>query len=74
MTGFRAFGANLFEKLLARTTEDGSRQLVWAALHGDPIEMKGAYVSGMKVMPPSKFVLSEEGRKLQERLWVSLKY
>lgn len=61
------------EKALARTAEQGSRQLVWAALaesdkHSD---LRGAYVSLASVQEPSDYVISEEGQKAQNLLWVS---
>ena len=63
----------LIERVFAFTTEQGSRQLVYAALgsKNDPDKMKGAFVSMGTVWEVSDFVLSEEGGKVQERIWVS---
>ena len=63
----------LMEILLARTSEQGSRQLIWACVGGkDNIdELRGAYVSGMKIQEPSDFVISEEGKHAQTKLWVN---
>lgn len=61
------------EKALALTAEEGSRQLVYGALAEDVVgDMRGAYVSAVSVVEPSDFVISEEGGKVQDRLWVSL--
>ncbi|KAI4716568.1 NAD(P)-binding protein [Aureobasidium sp. EXF-10727] len=60
----------LMYKLLARTTEVGSRTLVAAALASH--DTHGQYMSNSLVEPPSKFVRSEEGKKTQERVWAEL--
>jgi retinol dehydrogenase-12 len=60
----------LMYKLLARTTEVGSRTLVTAALASH--ETHGQYMSNGLVEEPSKFVRSEEGRKTQEKVWAEL--
>jgi len=64
----------LMEKLLARTSEQGSRQLIWACVGGkDNVdELRGAYVSAMKIQEPSDFVISEEGKHAQTKLWDAL--
>ena len=61
------------EILLARTSEQGSRQLIWACVGGkDNVdELRGAYVSLMKIQEPSDFVVSEEGKLAQTKLWVN---
>lgn len=61
------------EKALARTAEEGSRQLVWAAVGGKEKEydLKGAYISLENVEEPSDYVIGEEGKYAQEVLWVS---
>ncbi|KAF5361813.1 hypothetical protein D9756_002391 [Leucocoprinus leucothites] len=63
------------EWLLARTAEEGSRQLVWAAVgipKKDVDSLKGGYVNLDKVDEPSDFVLGEQGEKWEEKLWVDL--
>ncbi|TFK31455.1 hypothetical protein BDQ12DRAFT_694120 [Crucibulum laeve] len=62
------------EKLIARTTEQGSRQLVWAAVGGeeDLDKLRGEYISLQEVHEPSDYALGEEGKVLQERLWENL--
>ena len=61
------------EMLLARTAEEGSRQLVWAAI-GRPgqKDMNGAFVMNYTITEPSDFVISEKGKEAGERVWVSL--
>ncbi|KAI0093262.1 hypothetical protein BDY19DRAFT_418080 [Irpex rosettiformis] len=62
--------------IMGRTPEQGSRQLVWAALGPDGKEgphvkqnMNGAYVSIAEVREPSDFAISKEGWEAQEKLW-----
>ncbi|CAD0084109.1 unnamed protein product [Aureobasidium vineae] len=64
------FAFQLMYKLLARTTEVGSRTLVAAALASH--DTHGQYMSDCLVEPPSKFVRSEEGKRTQERVWAEL--
>lgn len=63
---------------MARSTEQGARQLVWAALGPDGKDgphvrsaMSGGYVSLAEVREPSDFALSKEGYEVQERVWAS---
>ena len=71
--GIKALILKLIKKLLARTTEQGSRQLIWACIGGnDNIEeLRGAYISSMHVQEPSDSVISEEGKRAQAKLWVN---
>ncbi|TFK39464.1 hypothetical protein BDQ12DRAFT_649951 [Crucibulum laeve] len=64
----------LLEKLLARTAEQGSRQLVWAAVGGEESRdaLRGAYISIQEVCEPSDYVISENGKKMQDKLWDNL--
>ncbi|KAJ7762987.1 hypothetical protein B0H16DRAFT_504467 [Mycena metata] len=61
----------LFGLFFYFSTEVGSRQYVFAALApmGDAEELRGAYISGSKIVEPSDFVMSEEGKKTQDRIW-----
>ncbi|KIJ64227.1 hypothetical protein HYDPIDRAFT_28664 [Hydnomerulius pinastri MD-312] len=61
----------VWEKLMAWTSEQGSRQLVYAAIAERDKEdhMKGAFVSKAEVVEPSDFVLSEDGKRMQEAVW-----
>ncbi len=60
------------EVLLARTTEEGSRQLVWAAIGGVGREfgLRGGYVNKANLQEVSDYALSDEGGAVQTRLWV----
>lgn len=66
----RVFGV-IMEKCLAWTSEQGSRQLIYAAIGELENEdhMKGAYVNHAAVVQPSDFVISEEGKAVQDNLW-----
>ena len=61
------------ELILARTTEEGSRQLIWACIGGkDNIDqLRGAYISSMHVQEPVDSVVSDEGQRAQTKLWVN---
>ena len=67
----RVFG-EIMRALLARTTEEGSRQLVWAAVGGAgrEFDLRGGYVNMADLEEVSDYVLSEEGAVVQTRLWV----
>ena len=73
MTGIGAWTMWLRKLLLARTTEQGSRQLVWACISGkDNVDqLRGAYISSMAIREPSDTVVSEEGKRAQDKLWVN---
>ena len=60
------------ELALARTTEEGSRVPVWAAVGAEEKkdQLRGAYISLMKVEEPSDLVVSAEGKAAQEKFWV----
>ncbi|KAJ3507672.1 hypothetical protein NLJ89_g6172 [Agrocybe chaxingu] len=70
-TGFMALFSRLLDPLLARTTEQGARQLVWAAVgaKGEEDSLRGAYVSLAAVSEPSDYVISKQGREDQNKLW-----
>jgi len=83
MKGFMAFLHTAGEKMLAYTTEEGSRQYVWAAVGGSkdasPSEpggiytndqLHGQYTSASKIQEVSDYVLSAEGTTVQARIWV----
>ena len=58
--------------ILARTTEEGSRQLVWAAVGGAgrEFELRGGFVSMANLQEVSDYALSDEGSVVQTRVWV----
>lgn len=65
------FFFHLGERLLARTVEMGSRAVVWAAVtHPDGgASLHGHYIHCCRVEEESDYSLSEEGKKVRERLW-----
>lgn len=62
----------------ARSSEEGSRQLIWAAVGPESAtreEMKklhGQYVHNTKIEQVSEWVRTEEGGLVQERVFVSI--
>ncbi|KAF6753096.1 hypothetical protein DFP72DRAFT_436199 [Ephemerocybe angulata] len=81
MTGLDSFKNWAREKVFARTAEEGSRQIIFASVAGeDPAsadeeqlaKLKGAYISNSEVAEPSDYVLSEEGKEAQDKLWTDL--
>jgi len=61
----------IHERLLAWTSEQGSRQLVFAAVGGqdDEEKMKAAFVNRGRIGEVSDFVLSDEGHRMQDTIW-----
>ncbi|KAF2627903.1 short chain dehydrogenase [Macroventuria anomochaeta] len=64
------WGLTILKFFLARSAELGSRNLVHAASLGP--ESHGQYVSDCVVTQPSKYVLSQEGWRDQQRVWNEL--
>jgi retinol dehydrogenase-12 len=62
------------ELLLAWTAEQGSRQLVFGAVGGrvDEEKMKGAYIHRSRAVEVADFVLSDDGRRMQDTIWVGV--
>ncbi|KAG7440371.1 NAD(P)-binding protein [Guyanagaster necrorhizus] len=56
---------------LAFTTEEGSRQLVYAAIGSldDEETLRGKYIQLSKVTEESDFAISEDGMIVQEKIW-----
>ncbi|KAG6826512.1 hypothetical protein H0H92_015524 [Tricholoma furcatifolium] len=63
----------LVDKLIARTTEEGSRQLVYAAVacmgSEDEDRLRGAYISSSQVAEARDLVVGVEGWDIQDKLW-----
>ncbi len=57
--------------MFARTTEEGSRTLVHAALDGSNKDIQGKYLNSCHIDEESDLVISKEGKVLQDRIWVS---
>lgn len=76
-SGAQAVVDYLMEKSVALPTEAGSRQLVWAAIgdnsspNSSPNKLRGEYITlWRKVDEVSDYILTPEGGKLQDRIWV----
>lgn len=63
-------GVAIMRFFLARSTEVGARTLVHAGGSGE--ESNGQYLSDCEVTQPNKNVLSEDGKRTQERVWKEL--
>ncbi|KAF8958275.1 short-chain dehydrogenase [Flammula alnicola] len=74
LKGPRAVADWIMKKVLARTSEEGSRQLIWAAVGGEDTkdQLRGAYISVGRVSEASDYVISEVGKSAQEKLWDDL--
>ncbi|KAF4615771.1 hypothetical protein D9613_012358 [Agrocybe pediades] len=77
IAGFQKVIIAGLRKALARSTEEGSRQFVWAAVGPAPgekyrvEELQGAYISLHSVREPSDYVISDQGRWAQNKLFAS---
>lgn len=69
LSGILYLGFELLRFFFARTTEYGSRTLVHGALAGTQETMQGKYLNLCRVEEESDFVISEEGKEVQERIW-----
>lgn len=67
---FLAFLEWLMVKLVGFTGEEGSRQLVYAAVGGE--DLNGQYISMSKITDPCDLAIGDDGRILQEEYWVSI--
>jgi hypothetical protein len=60
--------------LLAWTAEEGSCQLVFEAVGGrdDEEKIKGAFIHRSRAEEVDDFVLSDDGRRMQDTIWVGV--
>ncbi|KAJ7066265.1 hypothetical protein C8F01DRAFT_981737 [Mycena amicta] len=70
-TSLGAFIIGLIYRLIAFTPEEGSRHLVFAAV-GEDKKMNGEFLMSLKPTEPSDFVISEDGKKAEERMWYDM--
>ena len=72
-TGVAAFANWVLDKSLSRSTEGGSRQLIYAAVGSaeDPERLHGQYLNLHRVDEPSDYVVEEKGKAREDKLWVS---
>ena len=67
----------IMTSLFAKTTEEGGRSIAYAAIagsssgEGQEKPFHGKFISTCEVTPVSTFTTSEEGKKLEDRIWVS---
>ncbi|KAL8961019.1 MAG: hypothetical protein Q9193_002372 [Seirophora villosa] len=66
-----SWSLSLFKFFLARTTEAGSRNFLWAT-HRAGHESHGMYIANCRVEGVSPFVTSPEGVRTQKRVWEEL--
>ncbi len=61
------------EEELCFTTEEGSRQLVYGAIgsQDDEEKLRGKFIQMSEVVEASDFVISEDGKIAQDKVWVS---
>ncbi|KAK0199470.1 hypothetical protein DFS33DRAFT_1268460, partial [Desarmillaria ectypa] len=61
------------EEELCFTTEEGSRQLVYGAVGSldDEEKLRGKYIQMSEVVEESDFVISEDGKTVQDKVWMS---
>ncbi|KAK0443292.1 hypothetical protein EV421DRAFT_543423 [Armillaria borealis] len=59
------------EEELCFTTEEGSRQLVYGAVgsQDDEEKLRGKYIQMSEVVEESDFVISEDGKIVQDKVW-----
>jgi retinol dehydrogenase-12 len=65
----------IMELLLCRTAVDGAKTYIWAALSGKNDvavreNLRGAYTSACRIEEPSDYVMSQEGQKARDQVWV----
>ncbi|KAH9477764.1 Short-chain dehydrogenase/reductase phmF [Psilocybe cubensis] len=74
LKGIMAIVDWLMEKAVAITSEQASRQLIYAAVHDPPVanDLRGAYIMQGKISEPSDYVISREGISVQNILWDNL--
>lgn len=70
LIGLQSLFNPVWQFLLARSTEVGSRQLICAALGFNDDEVQGQYIDTFAISEVADYVL--ERRDLEDRLWVRL--
>ncbi|KAF5325665.1 hypothetical protein D9611_000371 [Ephemerocybe angulata] len=70
----QALADRIAKAILARSTEKGARQLVYAAVGGEEKvdTLRGAFVNLHRADEPDDYVLGEEGKKRGDKLWKDL--
>lgn len=65
-----SWSVRLFKRILARTTEEGSRALVHAGTQG--ADTHGEYLSNCTITPSEGLSYGKDSDKLRDRVWVEL--
>ncbi|KAE9392295.1 short-chain dehydrogenase [Gymnopus androsaceus JB14] len=55
-----------------QTNGEGSRQIIYSAIGGKDEELRGAFTSYSQVLEISDWMLSEEGKKAEDKIWVEM--
>ncbi|KAF9522416.1 short-chain dehydrogenase [Crepidotus variabilis] len=75
-TGIHVWINSILDAMFAISSEQGSRQLVWASVGQPPgeeeVDLNGKFITFGSVWEPSDYIVSEKGQKAQERLWEDL--
>ncbi|KAF3911322.1 hypothetical protein ABW21_db0205175 [Orbilia brochopaga] len=66
-SGIMYYGLEIVKRVIARTSEVGSRNYLWAATAGRAAH--GQYVGSCEVQKPAILVTSEEGQKLEVQVY-----
>lgn len=66
----RLFSLLLSHAPLSRSSEEGSRTLLHAAIGGEGDAFHGRYLSGCEVLEESSYLFTPEGKAFSRRLWV----
>lgn len=70
--GEKATRYKQMEDEFAYTSEEGSRQIVYSAIGGKDEKLRGKFISYSRVLEVSDWMLSEEGKKAEDKIWVCL--
>jgi retinol dehydrogenase-12 len=64
----------IMERLVARMSEQGSCQLIFSAVGRQDNEenMKGGFVSSGCLIEVTDFIMSDEGHRMQDTVWVGV--
>ncbi|KAE9392292.1 NAD(P)-binding protein [Gymnopus androsaceus JB14] len=56
----------------AYTSEEGSRHIIYSAIGGKDKELRGAFMSYLEPVEISAWMLSDEGKKAEDKTWVEM--
>jgi len=61
---------NTVKALIARSSEMGSRTIVWGAIGGENKTVHGRYLDSCTVQEENDWILEKDGQTMQGNLWV----